>query len=187
MTSRDHSRLLQIKTSDSSDEEDPNDYLQDPELWRDRLPQPFRMIDNILQDLLYRSWEEIERREVERRKEAARVKIPEISEWIRVSAVDGCGLDGGVRVLQCGLDGYVFAGGSRRFVVLKAPGDQNDEFRMIAQSEDLEAELSTLSIASNKGRNFIAAVCDQGGCSLSNHRLYIGEYIIYAQTCSLLI
>lgn len=38
------------------------DFLEDPEMWRDRLPQPFRMIDRLLDDLLSRTWEEIESR-----------------------------------------------------------------------------------------------------------------------------
>lgn len=42
------------------------DYLQDPELWRDRLPQPFRMIDRLLEELLSRTWEQIEFRRSER-------------------------------------------------------------------------------------------------------------------------
>ena len=46
--------------------EGPGDYLQDPELWRDRLPQPFRMIDRLLEGLLARAWEEIETRGSER-------------------------------------------------------------------------------------------------------------------------
>lgn len=164
MTSKDHSRLLQVRSSDLSDEEDPNDYLQDPDLWTDRLPQPFRMLDNLLQRVLYRAWDEIEHRETERIREAARIKIPEVFEWSRVSAVDECALGSGLHVLACGEDGYVFVGGSRGFAVLKAPGEDND-FRKIAQSGNLEADLINLNIAANKGVHFIAVVC------------HIGEYV----------
>ncbi len=61
-------------------EEDPSDYLRDPELWIDRLPQPFRTIDELLQELLASAWEAIEEREVARQLEQARVHIPEVSD-----------------------------------------------------------------------------------------------------------
>ena len=48
------------------------DYLQDPELWRDRLPQPFRMLDRLLQELLTRAWREIDSRRLERETERDR-------------------------------------------------------------------------------------------------------------------
>ena len=62
------------------------DYLQDPELWLDRLPQPFRMIDGILQDLLANTWETIETRELQRETARTRVRIPEI---VAERAVEG--------------------------------------------------------------------------------------------------
>lgn len=54
------------------------DYLQDPELWFDRLPQPFRMIDGLLQDLISRTWDTIESRHLQRESERTRVRIPVI-------------------------------------------------------------------------------------------------------------
>ena len=68
--------------------DDSGDYLQDPELWLDRLPQPFRMIDGILQDLLANTWEAIETRELQRETERTRVRIPEI---VAEGAVEGTG------------------------------------------------------------------------------------------------
>ena len=177
MTSKDHSRLLQVRSSDLSDEEDPNDYLQDPDLWTDRLPQPFRMLDNLLQRVLYRAWDEIEHRETERIREAARIKIPEVFEWSRVSAVDECALGSGLHVLACGEDGYVFVGGSHGFTVLKAPGEDND-FRKIAQSGNLEADLINLNIATNKRVHFIAVVCHIGEYVTS---LIVGCVTLYGQ------
>ena len=38
-------------------EEYPGDFLQDPELWVDQLPQPFRMIDDILLGMLENAWD----------------------------------------------------------------------------------------------------------------------------------
>ncbi len=60
--------------------EDSRDYLLDPELWLDKLPQPYRLVDGVVQCFLEEVWEVIERREVCRRGEEGRVKIPELSE-----------------------------------------------------------------------------------------------------------
>ena len=79
------------------------DYLQDPELWLDRLPQPFRMIDGFLQDLLSRTWEAIEARELERQRERVRVRIPEL---VADGAVEGAR---GVRAVRAGRS-LVFVG-----------------------------------------------------------------------------
>ena len=55
----------------------PGDFLQDPELWRDRLPQPFRMIDRLLEELLVRTWEEVDSRRLEREGRPAAIPCPE--------------------------------------------------------------------------------------------------------------
>ncbi len=59
--------------------EDSRDYLLDPELWLDKLPQPYRLVDDVLQGFLDEVWAAIERREVCKRGEEGRVKIPELS------------------------------------------------------------------------------------------------------------
>ena len=67
-------KALSKPTTPSSVDEDcnPKDYLQDPELWRDELPQPFRMINDVLQELLSIAWSSILAVEQQRREEAAR-------------------------------------------------------------------------------------------------------------------
>lgn len=157
--------LSRLDSSDFSDEENPGDYLQDPGLWVDDLPQPFRMLDNLLKDVLYRSWEAIESREMEREREAARVKIPEISEWARVAALDECSL-GEVCAIQCSEEGYVFIGGGRGFVVVRA---REDDMELIAQSGELETDSSvtSLDVVSNKRVQFVAVVYDKGESLLS--------------------
>ena len=57
------------------DDEVPSDYLQDPELWRDPLPQPFRMIDEVLQNFLDDVWDEILRAERKRSEDALKPRI----------------------------------------------------------------------------------------------------------------
>ena len=60
-------------------EDGSKDYLLDPELWLDKLPQPFQMIDRVLHEFLDEVWELIESRAVVRRQEEARVRIPEVT------------------------------------------------------------------------------------------------------------
>ena len=60
-------------------EDDSKDYLLDPELWLDKLPQPFQMIDKVLQEFLDEVWELIESRAVVRRQKEARVRIPAVT------------------------------------------------------------------------------------------------------------
>lgn len=66
--------LSNLTTPSSMDEDfyNPKDYLQDPELWRDELPQPFRMIDAVLQELLGIAWNSILEAERQKREEASR-------------------------------------------------------------------------------------------------------------------
>lgn len=102
----------QLFPDDSSE-----DYLQDPELWVDRLPQPFRMIDGLLQELLSRTWEAIETRELQQETERTRVRIPKA---IAERAVEGVR---GVRTIEAGRD-VVFVGCLDRLSVLSAKGGE---------------------------------------------------------------
>ena len=73
---------------------DDRDYLQDPEMWEDKLPQPYKTINRILRDILKDTLTRIEEREVMRRREEARVKIP--------SGADGVLLCKKVLMKACG-------------------------------------------------------------------------------------
>lgn len=57
-------------------EEDDDSFLVDPELLRDRLPQPFRMIDKVLDRLLDMAWDTISKRETARMAEETKKKPP---------------------------------------------------------------------------------------------------------------
>lgn len=70
--------LVVSSTSLGVDCED--DYLQDPELWKDTLPQPYQLVDEILQDVLFISWELIEARRLEREAEKSKPVIPHYGE-----------------------------------------------------------------------------------------------------------
>lgn len=70
--------LVVSSTSLGADCED--DYLQDPELWKDSLPQPYQLVDEILQEVLFISWQLIEARRAEREAEESKPVIPRCSE-----------------------------------------------------------------------------------------------------------
>ena len=76
--------------------DDSKDYLLDPDLWLDKLPQPFQMIDEVLQEFLDQVWEKIESRDIVRKQEEARVKVPEFSDGLQVA--DG---SEGVKLIRC--------------------------------------------------------------------------------------
>ena len=54
-----------------------DDYLQDPEQLRDVLPQPYRMLDKVIQNVLDKAWTIISSREKERVAEASRIRPPQ--------------------------------------------------------------------------------------------------------------
>ena len=57
--------------------EDEDDFINDPELIRDDLPQPYRMIDKVLSGIIDDSWDEISQREAARLEEARKVRPPD--------------------------------------------------------------------------------------------------------------
>lgn len=67
------------------------DFIRDPDQARDRLPQPFRAIDKILQNLIGAVLENIVSRETERVKHATRVRAPQYQCGVQVEAGDGAG------------------------------------------------------------------------------------------------
>ena len=57
--------------------EDEDDFINDPELIRDDLPQPYRMIDKVLSIIIDDTWDEISQREATRLEEAQKILPPE--------------------------------------------------------------------------------------------------------------
>ena len=84
------------------------DYLADPALWWDPLPQPYRLIDDILQEELRELWRLLEIREEKRKEEEKTNKpIKKTEEAIMIP-----GLLGATRLEQlvCGEKEYLLAG-----------------------------------------------------------------------------
>ena len=65
----------------------PGDFLHDPSLWHDPLPQPFRMMDELLEDVILRSLEIAEEREERERKEKEKKRVPVVEEASAISSV----------------------------------------------------------------------------------------------------
>lgn len=61
------------------DEDKTNDFLDNPELFRDQLPQPYRRIDRILEELLDETWSIIESNENVKTVENAKYRPNKIS------------------------------------------------------------------------------------------------------------
>ena len=55
-------------------EEENEDFLDDPDLLRDALPQPYRRIDRILEDFLENTWSLIENLENEKKIESGKYR-----------------------------------------------------------------------------------------------------------------
>ena len=94
---------LSVTTPSSMDEDsyNPNDYLRDPELWRDELPQPFRMINDVLQELLSIAWNNILETERQRREEASRPRTSQLVPYVEleIPGVRCCVTAGSVLVM----------------------------------------------------------------------------------------
>ena len=57
--------------------EDEDDYITDPDQLKDKLPQPYRMIDKVLTQFYENVWEIIEKRENKRLEESRKIRPPQ--------------------------------------------------------------------------------------------------------------
>lgn len=117
------------------------DYLQDPALWEDHLPQPYRMIEHLINQLLDDAWECIVQNEIYIQREAAKVKIPEgtngrvvCEDVLTQSLGDVCG---GKEVVFIGNVMGIFAIDAKSRVVSKQDLQQEVKSLVVVQREDL--------------------------------------------------
>jgi hypothetical protein len=57
--------------------EDEDDYITDPDQLKDPLPQPYRMIDKVLMQMVEDTWEIIETRENAKIEESRKIRPPQ--------------------------------------------------------------------------------------------------------------
>lgn len=72
---------------DKIPQEAEDDFVNDPELLKDNLPQPYRMIDKTLHRLFDETWEVIAEREEQRLAEARKVRPPQYESSVELDAV----------------------------------------------------------------------------------------------------
>lgn len=72
---------------DKIPQEAEDDFVNDPELLKDNLPQPYRMIDKTLHRLFDDTWEIIAEREEQRLAEARKVRPPQYESSVELDAV----------------------------------------------------------------------------------------------------
>lgn len=132
------------------------DYLQDPELWEDRLPQPYRMIHHILDALLEDTWNQIELLEIHKQQKAARVEVPKGTDgrvWCKEVLTQA---HGGV----CGGRGVVFVGNGKSVLVM---GCGLETCGQILAQHDLQQEICALAVVW-RGEVDILLVQQKTGC-----------------------
>ncbi len=64
------------------------DFLKDPALFKDPLPQPYRRIDRILEDLLNDTWHVIEKNHNERTVELSKPRPPKLTNQISIDGLN---------------------------------------------------------------------------------------------------
>lgn len=137
------------------EDSDKEDYLQDPELWGARLPQPYRMIGKILNQLLDDIWKHIEHKEVLTQQDAARVKVPE--------GTNGRAVCGDVLTRTCaGVcrgRGVVFIGNNKSVCVV---GVDSERVGLIIAQCDLQHEVTGLAVVQIKGMYLIVVKHNTG-------------------------
>ena len=152
--------VTQMTSKGHTDENNASeDYLQDPNLWRDQLPQPFRMIDYLLGELYSNAWDDIERREIEREHIAARVKVPELTDFAIIEGVQG------VKDVCGSRDGLIFVGERSGLSAFRGvAGSEKAVMDRIAHC-DTTTEVNSVAVGWNNGIHFIATLHYKGTCS----------------------
>ena len=93
------------------------DFLHDPSLWQDLLPQPFRMIDELLEDVIIQSLEVAEEREERERKDKEKKSILVVEEASVIGSVREAKVLDRVDV---GLEELVAVGGKQGLHLLRS-------------------------------------------------------------------
>ncbi|XP_033749813.1 WD repeat-containing protein 93-like isoform X3 [Pecten maximus] len=155
--------------------EQEDDYVQDPEQLKDHLPQPYRMLDKVLNKVFEDAWAIIEQRENAALEEARRFKPPQFDYEEAVEPL------GGATSINCSSDGkIVFVGLPNGIAVL----DSVTRHRICAWEEDKVEiiRLKTYPIA--ESMHLIVSLDDMGLARLhafAGERLFLLKLLNEAQ------
>ncbi|XP_061102373.1 WD repeat-containing protein 93 [Conger conger] len=134
----------------SDDEED--SFLRDPEQFQDRLPQPYRMIDKVLNKLFDKAWDVISEREASRIAQGSKKKnVLNPTAEVKLQEKANC--------LSRSADGkYVFLGHSRGLSVISI-----SSLICVATWEDQSLEITSLSSSClGEATHLLSTVDDMG-------------------------
>ena len=133
------------------------DYLSDPEMWNDKLPQPFRAVDHVLNGLLDAAWGNIEYSMMEREQKLAQVMVPEGASGRVVCGNELTLSNGGV---YSGQDVTFIGNGNHVYVVrCRSVSSGNEE---IITRYDVRNEVLSLAVVSKSGVHVIITRLLQG-------------------------
>ncbi|XP_051776241.1 WD repeat-containing protein 93 [Erpetoichthys calabaricus] len=152
----------------SSDEE--NSFLKDPDQLQDQLPQPFRMIDKVLNSLIDSAWEIIQYNEAIKIEEQSKKKIPNFESTGEMQ------LSRKVTCLAFSEDGnYIFAGFSNGIGVFCSQSNS-----IISVWEEEGTEITSFYVTSlGEQAHLIACVDDMGIARLFS---YFSDTVILIKT-----
>ena len=150
---------------DTEHEIDAESYLQDPDMFQDRLPQPYRMIEHVLNDLIEDAWEKIIEREAARERELAAVKIPESTSGEAIGGDDWGHMYGGM----CYGKDVLFIGNNSSVLAIKskASEDRNEDEDDEETAKDplemqLKSEIQGLAVVHRSEMDIIVAQLASG-------------------------
>lgn len=131
------------------------DFLHDPSLWQDLLPQPFRLVDELLEDLIVHALELAEEREQHQRKEKQRRSIPVVEEASVISSVREAKVLDRVNV---GLEELIVVGGNDGLHLLRSASGEVASHLNCGPV----AMVSTIAVPSSSPAAVLAVVLETG-------------------------
>ncbi|XP_069138449.1 WD repeat-containing protein 93-like isoform X3 [Argopecten irradians] len=155
--------------------EQEDDYVQDPEQLKDHLPQPYRMLDKVLNKVFEDAWAIIEQRENAALEEARRFKPPQFDFEEAIEPL------GGATSISCSNDGtIVFLGLPNGISVLDSATRQ----RICAWEEDKVEIIRIKSYPIAENMHLIISLDDMGLARLhafAGERLFLLKLLNEAQ------
>ncbi|KAJ7999366.1 hypothetical protein DPEC_G00193650 [Dallia pectoralis] len=153
---KDHVDIIPELSDSSGEEEDQESFMNDPDQLRNQLPQPFRMIDKVLDRLVDRAWDWISQRETLRAAEQAHKAIPimGVSRQIKIPVSTNC--------VACSDDGrYIFLGHPGGLSVLHQAPDSRSS--TVAVWKEDQVEITSVQITCLRETAYLLGTLDDMG------------------------